>query len=193
MIEYLRNVEGLEYVRLSAADLYARINGGVDRGSMLPDAMREVSERGVGTAATSGERWRSGEYRGPASADERSRFRVLELTVCPTEQHMLSAVCGGFGVISGILWYDSYTPDSEGWLPTQGRGRPGGHAIFGHKATKRGSLYGVWHRQSWGEQWGFQAGNFAIPVTAYRNGSIGGWWAARTVTVESSDFPAPKP
>jgi hypothetical protein len=39
--EYTRSVMGLDFVQLSAADLYDRINGGRDRGSLLEDALRE--------------------------------------------------------------------------------------------------------------------------------------------------------
>lgn len=181
LIEFTRAIQGLPSVKLSAADLYHRINDGVDRGSLLEDAIREVMDRGIGTADTSGLRWKSGEFKGPAPAAERARFKVLEAYLCPTFEHCFSAVLQGFGLVSGILWYDSYTPDLDGWLPSPA-GRFGGHAILGYKPARRNGKYGIWHVNSWGNSWG-RNGRFVIPESAF-NGPIGGWWAARAVTDE---------
>ncbi len=181
LIEFTRYRQSLPSVKLSAADLYHRINDGVDRGSLLEDAIREVMDRGIGTADTSGLRWKNGEFKGPAPAAERARHKVIEAYLCPSFDHCFSAVLQGFGLVSGILWYDSYTPDADGWLPPPG-GRSGGHAILGYKPARRGSKYGIWHCNSWGTGFG-RNGRFVIPESAY-NGPIGGWWAARAVIDE---------
>jgi hypothetical protein len=188
-IESCRMQQGLEHVQLSPADLYARINGGQDQGSMLEDAMEEVMTRGVGTAATSGLLWKRGVFKGEAPAAERTRFRVLERYLCPTFDHLMSAAFQGFRIVSGIMWYSNYTPDRDGWLPT-GSGQAGGHAIFGYKPTARNGVYGLWHNQSWG-RWGLNGtGRFVIPEFAYR-GPVGGWWAIRSVTDEGGVIPTP--
>ena len=49
----MRKEQGLVGPLLSPADLYDRINGGRDQGSMLEDAMAELAKNGVGTVATS--------------------------------------------------------------------------------------------------------------------------------------------
>ena len=188
LIEFCRAVQGLPYVQLSAADLYARINGGRDEGSLLEDAMAEVIRNGVGTAATCGTLWKRGEFRGEAGAAERARFRVLEAYLCPTFDHCFSASLQGFGLSTGIPWYDNYTPDADGWLPRPS-GDSGGHAIFGYKPAKRGTAYGIWHQNSWGESWGLK-GKFVIPESAYQGGGIGGWWACKAVVDEGGVVPS---
>ena len=188
LIEFCRGMQGLPYVQLSAADLYARINGGSDNGSLLEDAMSEVMTRGVGTAATCGTLWKRGEFKGEAGPAERLRFRVLEVYSCPTFDHCISATFQGFGLSTGVPWYENYTPDADGWLPP-GRGQSGGHAIMGFKPANRRNEWGIWHQNSWGKSWGLQ-GRFVIPESAYQNGSIGGWWATRSCVDEGGIVPA---
>ncbi len=180
-MEYRRNVQGLPYQQLSAADLYSEINGGRDQGSLLEDAMAQVMGGGVGLASTSGTQWKNGNWKGKAGADERKRFRVLEAYLCPSFDDCYSAVLQGFALSTGIMWRDNYTPDKDGWLPV-GRGGAGGHAIFGYKPTKRGNEYGIWHQNSWGESYGLR-GRFVIPERCY-DGGIGGWWAIGSVVDE---------
>jgi hypothetical protein len=189
LIESCRMEQGLPHVQLSAADLYDRINGGADNGSMLEDAMHEALVNGVGTAATSGTIWRRGMRQ--ASAAERARFRVLEALTCPTFDHCMSAVLQGFKLSTGIVWCDNYDPDADGWLPGPGSD-VGGHAIFGYKpqarATRGGTQYGIGHQNSWGVRWGL-AGRFVIPEVAYSGGMVGGWWAVRSVVDEGGVVP----
>jgi hypothetical protein len=189
LIESCRCEQGLPYVQLSAADLYDRINGGVDEGSMLEDAMHEAIVNGVGTAATSGTVWHRGMRQAPAA--ERARFKVLEALVCPTFDHCMSAVLQGFKLSTGIVWCSNYTPDADGWLPGPGAD-VGGHAIFGYKPAVRSGKFGIWHQNSWGTGWGL-GGRFVIPERAYAGGAVGGWWAVRAVTDEGGQVPQPQP
>lgn len=186
IIESIRMTQGLPYVQLSAGDLYDQINGGVDQGSALEDAMHAAMTVGVGTAATCGTIWKRGMTR--ASTTERARFRVLEAFLCPTFDHCMSAAIEGYRLSSGIEWFTNYNPDSDGWLPTRRVGLAGGHAIFGYKPAVRKGVYGIWHRQSWG-QWGLN-GSFVIPDTGYQ-GNVGGWWAVRSVVDEGGVVPTP--
>ncbi len=179
LVEFQRNVQGLPFVKLSAADLYARINGGGDNGSLLEDALFEMQKRGVGTADTCGLLWRRGMRL--ADESERERFRALEVFACPSFDHCMSAILAGCGIVSGIMWYPNYKPDADGWLP-RGSGRPGGHAVFGYKPARRGNVYGIHHQNSWGPHWGV-AGSCIFPESAYTR-DIGGWWSLRVVTDE---------
>lgn len=193
--EFVRSVQGLEFVELSAADLYDRINGGSDRGSLLEDATREMVNVGVGTAKTSGKLWKRGYFNGPAPADERALFKMPEVYLCPTFDHLYSASLCGFGIISGVMWYNNYTPDpGTGWLPLIGSGGGGGHAVFGYKPTMRkfGSrtIFGIWHQNSWATTWGL-GGQCVFPESMY-TGPVGGWWAIRTATDGGGDVPAPR-
>lgn len=187
LVEFCRSVQGLPFVKLSPADLYARVNGGRDQGSMLEDAMSEIFVNGVGTAETSGLLWKTGYYKGPASKEERARYCMLELLLCPTFRHVFSASLQGFGIVTGIPWYDNYNPGPDGWLPKP-QGDWGGHAIFGYKPTRRvvngKKEYGIWHQNSWSELYSkARKGRFVIPQSAY-TGPVGGWWAGRVVADE---------
>lgn len=184
-MEHRRKLQGLHNVILSPADLYARINGGHDDGSLLEDALAELQTNGVGTSATCGDLWKNGYYKGPASAQERSRFRGDEVFHCPTFDHHFSAALQGFSLVSGVSWYDNYFPDTDGWLP-EPNGNYGGHAIFGYKPTARRGQYAIWHMQTWGPSYAPQTnGCFAIPEDRY-DGSIGGCYAIRSVTDEGA-------
>lgn len=186
-LESARMKQGLPYVKLSAGDLYHRISGGRDQGSTLEDGIAEAMANGVASVGVVPYLdWRGNHA--DAAAD-RKRFRVLEAFLCPTFDHCASAVLEGFDLITGILWYDSYTPDSEGWLPRPG-GSSGGHAIHGYKLVSRGGAFGIAHENSWGTTWGV-GGRFVIPEDRYDN-AIGGWWAVRAVVDEGGQMPPPK-
>lgn len=188
-IEDVRSFAGLPAVRLSAGDLYRRICGGRDQGSMLEDGIREAMAAGIApVSAVPYLDWRNDHGVGP---EERRKYLVLEAALCPTFDHCYSAVLKGRRLITGILWYDNYTPDAKGWLPAP-RGRAGGHAIRGYKPTRRGNVYGIWHRNSWGPRWGVNGGCFVIPESCYGGGGVGGWWAVRATTQEAGDLPAPR-
>lgn len=187
-IESCRAQAGLPYVALSAGDLYGRINGGVDRGSMLEDGLLESMRNGIATKATVPYLdWRS---RRPEAVEERKRFKVLEAFICPTFDHVMSAVLKGFRIITGIMWSNGYNPDSDGWIPSSGFGG-GGHALAGYKATYRGNTFGIWHANSWSERWNSRLqGRLVIGEGNYGR-QIGGFWSIRSVTTEEGDVPSP--
>lgn len=187
LAEYTRARQGLPFVKLSAGDLYNRINRGGDNGSLLEDAVHEMLTNGIGTAETCGTLWRRGMK--TAGADERGRFKALEVFLCPTFDHVMSAVLCKFGIVSGVPWFNNYTPDSDGWLPP-GRGGGGGHAILGYKPTSRNGRYGIWHQNSWGIGFGIK-GRFVLPEGAYGR-DIGGWWAMRSMVDEGGVLPTIK-
>lgn len=184
-MEFCRHQLGLPPLKLSAADLYHRINGGMDRGSTLEDGIVEAFN-GVGTVEQCGYLWGRG-FR-PASKEERAANRVLEAYLCPTFDHCFSATLMGFALISGVRWFPNYTPGPDGWLPA-GRGRWGGHALFGFKPTMKDRRKGIWHQNSWRPSWGIR-GRCVIPEEGF-GGPVGGWWAVRLVTSEVINVPQP--
>jgi hypothetical protein len=185
-IEATRLTQGLEHVQLSAADLYGRINGGSDRGSLLEDGLRESMAVGVAPVSIVPYLdWR-GRYSEAAAA--RKRFRVLKAFLCPTFDHCYSAVAAGFKLISGVMWYSNYKPDGDGWLPERGSGGGGGHAVFGYSPMMRNGKYGIGHQNSWSPQWGLR-GRCVFPEAAYGH-QIGGWWAVRSVVDEGGVVPS---
>lgn len=190
MGEYQRSAQGLPYIELSAADLYDRINGGSDRGSLLEDALGEMMKNGVGTAATCGTLWKREMKR--ATAEERSRFKFLEVYLCPTFDHIMSALMSGFAVNSGILWYDNFNPDGDGFLPARGSGQPGGHSTMLYKPRMdKSGKFGAASLNSWSEGWGIK-GCFATREEHYQSKQVGGWFAVRGIVDEGGIIPTPK-
>lgn len=184
-MEFARAQQGLPYVQLSGGDLYMRISGGRDQGSLLEDGIAASMSEGVASAKTVPYLdWR-GENAG--AREERKSYRVIEAFLCPTFEHCMSAVIAGYPIVTGIMWYSNFTPDADGWLPN-GRGSAGGHAICGFAPVKRGSQYGIEHQNSWGASWG-RNGRFVIPESHYGR-QIGGWWSIRAVVDEGGVIPS---
>lgn len=189
-IEATRKLRGLPHVELSGGDLYKRICwNGQDSGSTLEDGIRAAMTEGVASVSVVPYLdWRRN-Y-GQAAVEDRKRYRVLEAFLCPTFDHCMSAVLMKFKLITGILWYNNFTPDQDGWLPLRGQGGGGGHAIEGYKGVMRDGRFGIAHQNSWTSRWG-RNGLFVIPETHY-TGGIGGWWAVAEVVAESGDLPEPQ-
>lgn len=187
-MERQRLMQGLPLISLSGGDLYLRISGGVDRGSMLEDGIAEAMKNGVASVQVCPYLdWRR---EASGASQDRKRFKVLEAFLCPTFDHCFSAVCCGFSLISGIMWYSNYRPDSDGWLPSRGAGGGGGHAVMGYSPMMRGGKFGIAHENSWGASWGIN-GRCVFPEEAYR-GPVGGWWAVRSMTDEGAgELPTP--
>lgn len=189
--EYQRAVQGLPYKQLSAADLYHRINGGADNGSLLEDALEEMVLRGVGLASTCGTLWKRGMKL--ATAEERAGFQFFEVYQCPTFRHFASSIIAGFCGNSGILWYDNFDPDGDGWLPARGTGAPGGHSTMVYKVLMdRSSKLGLASLNSWGTRWGVLGGKMVIRQESYQTKEVGGWFAVRGIVDEGGVIPTPQ-
>ena len=177
-MENQRFKQGLTYQKLSAADLYRRICGGVDQGSMLQDGLAEATKNGIATVSTVPYLDWQNNY--PAAKAQRAVYRVVDAYLCPDFAACISAVIQGYDLVSGIEWYSKYNPKDDGWLPGPTGQHVGGHAVHGYKATyrKRGGKteYGIWHQNSWGPSWGL-GGRCVFPESVYEEGNIGGWWA----------------
>lgn len=188
-IESSRSQMGMETIRLSGGDLYHRICGGSDNGSTLEDGIQAAMSEGVAPVSVCPYLdWRSNK---PGAAAERIKYRVVEAYLCPTFDHCMSAVMSGFKLVSGVMWYNNYKVDGEGWLPTRGSGGGGGHAVMGYKPTMRNNVFGIWHQNSWTPQWGLK-GRCVFPSTMY-SGPVGGWWAVRSTVYTDTGAPPLKP
>lgn len=187
-VEAARAQAGLPYVRLSCGWLYGRINGGRDQGSMLEDGLAWMVGHGSCTATLVGDLdWR----KNPAAADDEAKdYRVVEAYLCPSFDHIASALQQGFLIIEGLMWYDSFKADRDGWLPSRGSGGGGGHALCGYGLAQRNGVWGIRTRNSWGESWGV-AGNCVIPEPLFGR-EIGGYWAVRSVVQTPTGWPVPK-
>lgn len=178
-MEACRAQAGLPYVHISPGYLYGNINGQRDQGSMLEDGLSFSIENGTCLSKTVGDlAWRRSQW--PASAaEEAKRFRVVEAFVCPDFDAMASALQQGFFIIEGLMWYDNFEPDSQGWLPSSGRGGAGGHALCGYGLENRDGKWGIKTRNSWSSRWGIK-GDCIIPESLFGR-QIGGYWAVRAV------------
>ena len=184
LIECCRKAAGLEHIALSGGDLYRRISGGSDNGSLLEHGLREAIKNGILPVSLCPYLdWRTN-Y---GHQNERLKYRMIECAVCPTFEAFYSAMIQGWFGISGVPWYNQYSPDSKGWLPVQGGGGWGGHALLAYKPTRRGNLYGVWNKNSWTPKWGLK-GTCVITENGY-NGPVGGWWVGKLVVTEQGDLP----
>lgn len=183
--ECKRMQQGLPYIKLSAPDLYDRINGGRDQGSLLEDGMDESSKNGLAALNDAGgnEVWKRGQRL--ATAEQRLRYRVLEWRRCPTFDHFYSGLLRGDPGVSGVMWRDSDTPDSNGYLPDRPRGNAGGHATFAfYPSLRNDGMFGAVNRQSWGPGWSPNTNNcFIIPEVRYTS-DIGGLWILKSMTDE---------
>lgn len=186
LVEACRRLQGLKDVLLSPGYLYGRINGGVDRGSFLEDAMTWMMERGTVPASMVPELdWRSVPSE---AAEESKKYRILEVWLCPTFDHIASALQCGFFVSVGIMWSSNDNTDSDGWIPSSVRGRAGGHALARCSLDYRNGQWGAGGPNSWG-QWG-KNGYCVIPETRFDR-DIGGFWACRAVVDEGGVVPTP--
>ena len=187
-IEAAREIAGQSYVYLSAGDLYSQINGGRDQGSTLEDGLDCAMRSGVATAQTVPYVWDGRRHSDAKTLGERKQFRVVEAYLCPSFDHMCSALQSGFVVVEGLMWRDNFKPDSDGWLPSRGAGGAGGHALCGYGVSQRNGTWGIKTRNSWGVTWG-NGGNCVIPEPLFGD-QITGYWAIRSVTRTPEPFPA---
>lgn len=194
--EAARKMAGLKYMKLSPGYLYGNINGGSDNGSMLEDALAWMTENGTCESTIIGDLdWRKGRQKPATAVTNAKSYRILESYLCPNFDAMASAIQQGFFVDEGLLWYNNFTPDSQGWLPSAGRGGAGGHALCGYGLAKRtlsnGTVqWGIMTRNSWGPSWGIK-GNCVIPESLFGK-SIGGFWAVRAVSSTPTEFSSAK-
>lgn len=113
-----RVLRGLDPVHLSGEYLYAAINGGQDKGSMLDDAFKWIQEKGVAPESMvpyQEYRWnRVSEEAKAAAAD----FKGLELYAVDTRDELYSAVALGFVCVIAVHVGRSFTAvDNLGRVP----------------------------------------------------------------------------
>lgn len=186
-LHVLRRQAGLPYVKLSAGNLYGRINGGVDAGSVLSDAIRTLEQEGVCTAATVPElQWRSSRW--PSNwREEAKKFRILEAWDCPSFDHLASALLLGFPVNLGILVGRNFRVGPDGWVADYAGGG-GGHAMCGvgllyHRERR---TWGIKVANSWGRQWGHD-GLAVVPESYFKSTPFTDGWAVRGAVDPSNE------
>jgi len=176
-----RAMIGLPYVKLSPGNLYGRINGGVDRGSTLSDALKELKANGVcRSSIVPIYEWNPRKW--PSNwKDDAKKFRITEVYDCPTFDHLASAILQGFPVNLGVMVGRNFVVEKDGWLRDYNGGY-GGHAICGvgldYHSTRK--TWGIKIVNSWGSDWGVNG--FAILPESYFKGNwFNDGWAIRVV------------
>jgi len=176
----VRELAGLDRIVVSPADLYRRINDGVDQGSFVADAILELARNGIADVSVFPEqKWNAPVPAGWAA--NAKQYLALEWLDAPTFNHIASLVQRRFPIDSGIMiGQDNFEPDANGCIPYPPRGRQGGHAMCNALGMKK--INGVWHlktKNSWGA-WG-KNGWCWIPEP-YWNGSFNDAFGLRVVT-----------
>lgn len=189
-LEICRAMKGLPHVELSPGDLYRRVSGGRDRGSLPQDALRELMERGTCTARTVPPLdWRTVT---PEASREYPRFRITEALWCPTFDHAASAVMQGFALNVSVWWYRDDPVGDDGWMRPEGRGSRGGHSVAGISLDLRHDFWGIGIQNSLTTRFG-KDGYAILPERRVRDGAQDfRIWAVRECVQEDVDFPAPQ-
>jgi len=186
-VEDLRSVNGMPQLPLSAGNLYGRINGGSDRGSLLGDALDALVKDGVCTTAVVGNiDWRN--WNAPGWQEEAKRFRILEAWDCPSFDYVSSATQLGFFTDYGIPVHDNFEVEPDGWLPDPRGGVRGYHAMraVGLAYHKKRQTWGVLTVNSWSVRWGMK-GFCVVPESYFKNVPFTDAWCVRSVVYDMSE------
>lgn len=186
-VEIARSIAGLPYVPLSAGDLYRRVCGGRDQGSLPEDNLTELMTNGIATVTDCPYL----EWRREMPSQARGRFKGLEAWRCPTALHVGTAVQLGFPVLIGYWHYQNDPVDPDGWMRRPSGGR-GGHAVcVVGVANDANGNWGFRFENTWTRQWG-KDGYGILPFSRVEAGCKAFQsWALRAVSDEGANFPAP--
>lgn len=184
-IEIARDLAGLEYVPLSAGDLYRRVCvGGRDNGSLPEDNLEELLRNGI--APVSDVPYL--EWKREIGTANRAKYRGLEAWRCPTVAHLASALQHGFPCLIGYFHHANDEPDRDGWMTRPSGGR-GGHAVCVIGMKERAGQWGFEFENSWSTRWGI-GGYGVLPEdrVAYGIRSFQSW-SLRATVQESGKLP----
>jgi hypothetical protein len=119
--------QGMPYVALSGADLYCRINGGRDAGSMLDDGMKEMFNGIAPASMVDPMAFKESEVSIEAKR-QRANFRAAECHRVDDELELAAGLAMGFIGVIAVHYSENYNRlDSHGVAaPCPG---PGNHAV----------------------------------------------------------------
>lgn len=181
---------GCDPLSLSGGDLYRRVAGGRDSGSLPEDCLREAMNGVATTNTVPFLEWR----RSNSQADaERSVNRIDEAYFVKSVGELVSSAMAGFFSNICLFWYSSDgDTDSKGRLPERPSGRRGGHSVTGcGYVIIDGKAY-IKIRNHWRPAWGINGCGY-LPLTRIANNlSSFRMWAVRSVTQKGGNIPAPK-
>lgn len=155
--EELQQREGKDYVALSGDGLYAAINGGVDQGSMLNDAMDFMQGNGI-PYEDDVKRWEYRKSKIPNSAYEAGKDNAArECFVITKELELLTAICLNLPCVVAVQASGGFSDMDENEVSRGGNG-PGNHCVLIDDAeyNKKLGLYLFDMRNSWRTSFGNQ-------------------------------------
>lgn len=149
---------GMSHTDLSIVDLYSRVNGGRDAGSMLEDNLNAAKD-GVCSVQFAEKYGVTKTRHKPGWEVDRSKHAIQWATLCPTLEHVASALQKHRCVVIGVMVTDRFSPDKDGVIGPKGGRARGGHAILLVGMKKIGDDWYLLMLNSWGANWG--QGGFA--------------------------------
>lgn len=149
-------MSGQPFHVFSPTSIYARINGGRDKGAMVADGLAALKTFGTCFMDQFGEDQIYAQQLPPAAVNTALRFRVHEAYKVSNWAEMGSAINRGLIVVSGLAVGNNFSKlDANGVCPLPDM-IAGGHCLA-HYGLKK--IDGVWMlrtRNSWGNMWGQQ-------------------------------------
>lgn len=147
--------EGKPYVPLSGDGVYAAINGGIDQGSFLHDAMKFMQEVGV-PFESDVPQWEYRKNRIPKEAYEKAKEnQARECFVVTTEPELLTCQCLNIPVVVAVQASGGFS-DLDQYGVSRGGNGPGNHCTLVDDAEYNKEL-GLWlfdMRNSWRTSFG---------------------------------------
>ena len=189
--EICRVMRGLPWVECWPGELYGRINGGRDQGSMLEDALEQLQSAGVMPRPPNSAQyaWKS---RPSDWKTQAAPYRAVDIFECPTFDHIASALLQGYVLDFGVMVGNNFAAGQDAWVPEYPSGGVGGHAMCAVGLASRlrngKTQWGLVTLNSWGN-WG-DGGYCVVPETYFKGNQIGGHFAVRTVVDDATDLKA---
>lgn len=185
-LEIAREMEGLEYVPLSGGDLYRRVCGGRDQGSLPEENLAELINNGIAPVSVCPYlQWKK---EMPGAEEAAKKFRGLEAWRCGSVDAVASAIQHGFPVLIGY-WHASKDPVKSDGRMDAPSGKEGGHAVCVVGLEMIGDTPWFWFENSWTPSFGI-AGFAKLPESRLAKGIKSFQaWALRATIQESGSLP----
>lgn len=146
--------------------LYGLINGGMDQGAIVGDALIALQQKGIALMSQVPESMVFQRQFPQEAFDTAKRFKIdpSQSFNCPSFDEIASAILTGCPVSFGVEIGQAFNPDSNGIIPDQ-RGGGGGHCMCAMGLKNIGGRWYLEVENSWGRQWGeCLVGSTKIPL-----------------------------